>query len=65
MHRLTRLKIEIFKALLLDGWSVSQALKATRLGRSSYIKYFNEIFTSDFVGELEHRSNTFLVERFL
>lgn len=55
MRRATKLKIEFFKELLLDGWSVRQALKKAHLGRSSYIRYYNEIFTPEFKEELERR----------
>jgi len=52
MRELTKRKIELFKKLLLDGFSVSQALKTCHLGRSSYKRYWSFIFDEDFVKAL-------------
>jgi len=52
MRELTKHKIDLFKKLLLDGFSVSQALKTCHLGRQTYARYRDLIFDESFIKAL-------------
>jgi ACT domain-containing protein len=52
MRELTKHKIELFKKLLLNGFSVSEALKVCHLGRQTYARYRRQIFDESFVRAL-------------
>jgi|YelNatPaOPRAMG01_1025707.scaffolds.fasta_scaffold328897_1 ACT domain-containing protein len=52
MRELTKHKIELFKKLLLNGFSVSEALKVCHLGRQTYARYRDLIFDESFIKTL-------------
>ena len=52
MRELTKHKIELFKKLLLNGFSVSEALKVCHLGRQTYARYRDLIFGESFIKTL-------------